>query len=282
MSAILLGLTSAICWGTGDFLGGMQSRRLPPLAVVLWSQLAGGVMLVGALAIMRPQPALGSILWGMAGGVVGCGALVLFYRGLATGIMSIVAPVSACGVVLPVLFSLLSGRVPPPLGLLGALTAIAGIVLVSVQSSATAEHRRLSRSALLLSLGAALGFGLFFVCVAQGSGVHGGSPVWTVLGARIGSVAFLWTLVTISGIPAPWPVHHVPQVAMVGILDSGANLLFAIATTQGNLAIVAVLGSLYPVATIVLGHVILNERFSPLQGAGVALALAGVALLSIG
>lgn len=280
MSAVFLGLASAIFWGVGDFVGGMQSRRLPAFAVVLWSQLAGALMLLGAVLLMRLQPSVHSILWGMAGGAVGAVALVLFYRGLASGIMSLVAPVSACGVLVPVTFSIAIGHVPRTEGLVGVAAAISGVVLVSVHSSSLEQHARLSRGTLYCALGAALGFGLFFVCVGQGSGGHGASPLWTVAGARMGSLLFLLVLIALRRASAPWPGPRLPLIALAGLLDSGANLLYATATTRGTLAIVAVLGSLYPVTTVLLGQLVLSERLSRLQGAGVGLALVGVALIS--
>ncbi|GAC1462987.1 MAG: DMT family transporter [Chloroflexota bacterium] len=282
MSAVLLGLASALCWGTSDFLGGMEARRMPPFAVVLWGQMVGGILLAIALAFMGTRPVLGSILWGGVGGVVGACALVLLYRGLATGLMSIVAPVSGCGVVLPVLFSIALGHVPQARGIAGIVAAVAGIVLVSLHPSSSNAAGGSSRSALVLALGAACGFGLFFVCVSQGTAVHDGSPLWTVAGARMGSLVLLPALVALRRASAPWPGRRLPHVALVGILDSSANLLYAIATTRGALAIVAVLGSLYPVATILLGQIVLSERLSRIQGAGVVLALLGVALLSAG
>ncbi len=282
MPVVLLGLASALCWGTADFLGGLQSREMPPFAVVLWSQLAGGVVLTVAVAFMMVHPVWGSILWGIAGGVVGAAALVLFYRGLATGLMSIVAPISGCGVILPVLFSIAIGHVPQVRGLAGIAAAIVGIVLVSLHPTSIDEHQSPSQSTLVLALGAAVGFGLFFVCVNQGTAVHDGSPLWTVIGARMGSLILLPSLVALGRASAPWPGGRLPLVCLVGLLDSGANLLYAIATTRGTLAIVAVLGSLYPVATILLGQVVLSERLSKTQGAGVSLALVGVALLSVG
>ncbi|MDP9372842.1 MAG: DMT family transporter, partial [Chloroflexota bacterium] len=133
-----------------------------------------------------------------------------------------------------------------------------------------------------LARGAALSFGLFFVFLDQGSAVPGAAPLWTVAGARVSSLALLLALIAVGPRAAPWPRGRVAPIAAIGVLDTIANALFAYASTQGNLGIVAVLGSLYPVATVILGRIVLAERLTPVQGAGVTLALAGVALLSAG
>jgi drug/metabolite transporter (DMT)-like permease len=278
--AVLLALASSLCWGTSDFLGGLQSRRIPAFSVVLWSQLAGGTFLLLITAIVRPELAAGSIVWGSAAGMVGAIALVLFYRGLATGLMSIVAPVSACGVIVPVLFSIASGQVPHTLTMAGIVAAILGIVLVSMHTAPHGGDVVHSRGAIVLALGAAAGFGLFFVFINAGTAAPHGTPLWTVVGARLGSAIILPALVLTRRTSAPWPGRRLPVIALVGLLDSGANLLFATATTHGVLAVVSVLGALYPVATVVLGQIVLRERLGAVQGAGVVLALSGVVLLS--
>jgi drug/metabolite transporter (DMT)-like permease len=138
-----------------------------------------------------------------------------------------------------------------------------------------------------MALGSALGFGLFYVFVDAGtaaaagtSGSHG-SPLWVIAGARMSSLTILSTIALFSrGSALRWPGRRIGAVALVGIGDTGANLLFAYAATTGNLAVVGVLGSLYPVATVVLARWLLDERLSRGQNAGVALALTGVGLLA--
>ncbi len=312
-----------MCWGAADFFGGIQSRRLPALTVAFWSQVAGAVALAAALAIEGIRPAGPEVAWGLAAGVGSGCALVLFYRGLAEGTMSVVAPISACGAIVPVTAALLSGDQPGTLAALGVVTAITGVVLVSRPTSgptamspgptamspgATApppDSARQSAGAgrhpgtpgragrvVAMALGSALGFGLFYVFVDAGtaasagtaaartSGSHG-SPLWVIAGARMSSLAILSTIALVSRRPAlRWPGRRIGAVALVGIGDTGANLLFAYAATTGNLAVVGVLGSLYPVATVILARWLLGERLSGGQNAGVALALTGVGLLA--
>jgi drug/metabolite transporter (DMT)-like permease len=278
-----LGLGSGLCWGTADFFGGIQSRRLPALSVTVWSQAAGALALTAALAVQGRPPTPSGFAWGLAAGAGSGFALLLFYRGLAEGAMSVVAPIAACGAVIPVLAAPLRGELPSVLGVLGIVAAVAGVVLVS-RTPDPGQHRR-GRPArvLAMALGAALGFGLYFVFVDAGTATAGASPLWVVAGGRTSSLLVLVTI-ALAGrrAEATWPGRRIVPVALIGIADTSANLLFALAATSGNLAVVGVLGSLYPVATVVLARWLLRERLSAGQNVGVLLALAGVGLLAAG
>ncbi|MET0477320.1 MAG: DMT family transporter [Actinomycetota bacterium] len=318
-AGVPLGLSSGLCWGAADFFGGIQSRRLPALTVAFWSQLAGALALAIALAIEGVRPAATGIAWGLAAGVGSGCALVLFYRSLAEGTMSMVAPISACGAIVPVAAALLTGNQPGVLAALGVLATIAGVILVSrphtparlappavegdqaspASSASPASPVRGGRRVVAMALGSALGFGLFYVFVDAGAastagtaattgavaaagtaGSHG-SPLWVIAGARMSSLAILSMIALVSRRSAlRWPGRRIGAVALVGIGDTGANLLFAYAATTGNLAVVGVLGSLYPVATVVLARWLLRERLSGGQNVGVVLALTGVVLLA--
>ena len=288
-----LGLSSGLCWGAADFFGGIQSRRLPALTVAFWSQVAGGLGLLTALAASGTRPTPAGLAWGLVAGVGSGCALVLFYRGLAEGTMSIVAPVSACGAVVPVAAALLTGHRPGALAGLGVTAAITGVVLVSRPRRPAAHpgaraHPGASTGAgrsgrvLAMALGSALGFGLFYVFVDAGTTGSHGEPLWVIAGARGSSLLVLSTIALVGNRSAlRWPGRRIAPVALVGLGDTGANLLFAYAATTGNLAVVGVLGSLYPVATVVLARWLLGERLSGGQNAGVALALTGVGLLAV-
>ena len=317
-AGVPLGLSSGLCWGAADFFGGIQSRRLPALTVAFWSQLAGALGLAIALAIEGVRPSATGIAWGLAAGVGSGCALVLFYRSLAEGTMSIVAPISACGAVVPVTAALLTGNQPGTLAALGVLATVTGVVLVSrphtpprraspsgpasrgirrARGARRARERggagRGGRRVVAMALGSALGFGLFYVFVDAGAastagtaaaagtaGSHG-SPLWVIAGARMSSLAILSMIALVSRRSAlRWPGRRIGAVALVGIGDTGANLLFAYAATTGNLAVVGVLGSLYPVATVALARWLLGERLSGGQNAGVILALTGIGLLA--
>jgi uncharacterized membrane protein len=281
-----LGLGSGLCWGAADFFGGVQSRRLPALTVAFWSQVAGALALMAALAIDGTRPPATGVAWGLAAGVGSGCALVLFYRSLAEGTMSVVAPISACGAVVPVAAAVLAGDQPGALAGLGVLTAIAGVVLVSRTRPVPRGGTERPGRVLVMALGSALGFGLFYVFVDAGTTGSRGEPLWVIAGARASSLVMLSTIALLSrGSPLRrsglrWPGRRIGPVALVGIGDTGANLLFAYAATTGNLAVVGVLGSLYPVATVILARWLLGERLSGGQNAGVALALTGVGLLA--
>jgi drug/metabolite transporter (DMT)-like permease len=277
LSLVLLGAGSGLLWGTADFVGGLQSRRLPALAVVLWSQLAGGILLLGVALASGEQPDAHGLLWGSAAGAVGALGLLSFYRGLAVGAMSIVAPVSGCGAILPVIVSFATGHPPGLVADAGIVVALAGVVLVSIHSESEAHPSGRPGLALGLAGLAALGFGAFFVLLQHAG--SGSSHLWPVVGARIGSLALLLTIVIAGWRPLPWPGTRMLPVAGAGLADATANALWLLAATQGNLGVAAVLGSLYPVATVILGRLVLSERLSSMQGAGIAMALVGVALV---
>jgi drug/metabolite transporter (DMT)-like permease len=279
--AFIFGLGAALCWGTADFFGGLLARRLPTLVVVFWSQLAGGVSVWLLLLGLGQRPEWTSVVWGMGAGLFGGSALLCFYRGLAVGAMSIVAPIAASGAVVPVVVALLRGELPTAPVLLGVLVAIVGIVLVSLPSGSTLHPSGRPGLVLLLALGAALGFGMFFVVVDQGV-AEGGAPLWVVAGTRLGSLPMLALLIVLSQRPFHWPGRRLIGLVPVGLLDTTANACFAFATTLGNLGVVSVLSSLYPVATVLLARLVLAERLARTQSAGVVLALAGVALMSAG
>jgi drug/metabolite transporter (DMT)-like permease len=317
-----LGLSSGLCWGAADFFGGIQSRRLPALTVAFWSQAAGAVALTAALLVLvveGERPVVAGVAWGVVAGVGSGLALVLFYRGLAEGTMSVVAPVSACGAIVPVAAALFTGNQPgflvsrPRAQARGRNPASQGTgdVLQRPGSSGRSEGlprpghperpgppgRGRSGRVLAMALGAALGFGLFYVFVDAGTagsaaagvasaGVTGtsgsqSSPLWVIAGARASSLLMLSMIALVGRRPAlRWPGRRIGSVALVGVGDTGANLLFAYAATSGNLAVVGVLGSLYPIATVVLARWLLGERLSGGQNAGVVLALTGVGLLA--
>ena len=279
--ALLLALGSGLCWGTADFFGGLQSRKLPALTVVFWSQLCGGLSIwLGLLALgQRPEPS--QLGWGMVAGLFGGLALAMFYRGLAVGAMSIVAPVTACGAVVPVAVSLLRGEVPSAVALAGVAAAIAGIVLVSLPSDATPHPSGRAGLALLLAVGAALGFGCFFVLLDHGAAA-GSQPLWAVAGTRAASLPVVLVLLALSRRPLVWPGGGLVRLAPIGLLDTTANGLFAYASLEGNLGLVSVLGSLYPVATVLLAFLILHERLARVHWLGVASALTGVVLMAAG
>jgi drug/metabolite transporter (DMT)-like permease len=275
-----LALSSSLMWGTADFLGGTYSRRIAAIVVVTVSQAAALLVFLvmglvvgdyGDLAAVAPVAVVG----GAAGGA----ALLAFYAALASGTMSVVAPLAALGVVVPVGFGILSGERPSVAQLAGVTFGVVGSVLATARTGGTA-----SRRSALLALLAGLGFGVTLVVLAEGSR---NSELMTLLGMRLTSVPLLalvlLLLVRRGRVAATLPRRDVPGVAGVGLLDGGANLTYALAVGLGGLvSLMSVLSSLYPAVTVVLARAVHHERMTRLQTIGVMLALLGVALIAGG
>ncbi|HUK43972.1 MAG TPA: EamA family transporter [Gaiellaceae bacterium] len=275
-AAVLLALASAAVWGTADFSGGLVSRRLAAIPVTVISQAAGSIVLLAALAIHDGPLNWWSFRVGLLAGLGGGVGLAAFYRALSLGTMSIVSPVVACGAVVPFAVSVATGERPPKLGVAGAVLAVGGAVLASSEERRAAEPSRGRAVALAVLAAVALGLFTYFL----GLGSREGSPLSTLTGARAGSLTLLVLLAAgrRESLRIGW--RWLAPVAAIGLLDITANVLFALASRHGLLALVSVLGSLYPVMTILLAYSILGERLSRPQLAGVAAALAGVAALS--
>jgi drug/metabolite transporter (DMT)-like permease len=287
--AVALGLGSSLCWGLADFFGGLQSRRRSLLAVLLVSQVLA-LALLGLFALAfagGDRPSASAVGWAALAGTVGCFALAAFYRGLAIGTMSVVAPLSATGAAVPVLVGVAEGERPGAIQVAGMVLALAGILLASREAPREDETaaqkesgRRASRAAVGLALVAALGFGTFFVGVDRASETAG--VTWVILVSRSCSLALVAAAALVVRPELPRAAAALLPLAAVGVLDLGANGLYALATTKGLLSIVAVLGSLYPAVTVVLARLVLAERLTRTQGLGVLATLLGVVAISAG
>ena len=275
MAAVVLALASSLTWGTADFLGGLQTRRRPLLAVMFVTQGAGFAGLAVALALRGEPPPGGFawVAWAALASLCGVSGLAAFYRGLATGAMGVVAPISAAAAVVPVVVGLAIGERPHPIQAVGIALAIAGVVLAAREESGA------SAAGAGLAVIAALGFGGFFVAIDRASDQD---VLWALTVSRGFSFAVLACAALALRPGLPRSPRALRDLAVVGFLDTGANLLFALATTEGLVSIVAVLGSLYPIVTVLLARVFLEERLHVLQRVGAAGALAGVALISSG
>jgi drug/metabolite transporter (DMT)-like permease len=254
------------------------------MVVALISQAVGGTLLfVVIFAAGQAFPAAG-FAWGMLAGACTGTALVLFYRGLATGNMAVVAPISGCGVIVPVVAAFVLGEPPGPQQTAGIALALAGIVLVSLPSGAAPAPAHEApatphRAVITMALGAAVGFGLFYLFVDRGTSA-GGSALWVSGGVRAGSLPAILLITLASRTPVAVSRAALPLLALTGILDTSANALFAFATTHGNIGVVSVFASLYPVVTVLFAWLVTNERRTRRRVLGAALALAGVVTLS--
>jgi drug/metabolite transporter (DMT)-like permease len=276
--AVLLALASAATYGAADFLGGLSSRRAPAVAVTLVSQAAGLVVLLGAVAVLGGAPTRADLAWGAASGLAGGAGLLLLYRGLAGGTMSVVAPITAvCAAAVPVGAGLAMGERPSALALTGVVVALLAIVLVSREEAPAAAPRGPVTAAVRTALLAGVAFGLFFVLLGR-TGDDAG--LWPLVAARGGSIALLAVIGQVAGEPLRVPRAALGGVLAAGILDMTANVLYLLAVREGLLSLVAVLSSLYPASTVLLATVVLRERLHPVQRTGLAAAAAAVALIA--
>ncbi len=276
MTAVLLALLAAAGYGVSDFVGGVAARRVTALRVVLVSYPLS-VLVVAALApVVGGVPDMASLLWGGAAGVVAGLAVWWFYLALAAGPMSVVSPLTAVLVAgLPLLVGVGLGERPSALALLGAVLALAAVVLVS-RDSGHSELRFTGRVAAL-TLGSGVAFAGYFILLAQ---ITVGTGLWPLLASRVGAavVVVLAALVVRQ--------HHAPQgvplrlALLAGLLDVVANVAFLYAVQGGLLSLVSVITALYPAATVLLATVVLGERTARVQQVGMVLAAASVALIA--
>jgi drug/metabolite transporter (DMT)-like permease len=283
---VLLGLAAAVLYGSGDFLGGMASRRAHVLTVLTLVETAGVIVALAA-AVMSAGPAsLPGLAWGFGAGLVGGLGLIVFYAGLAAGPMSVVAPVSGLvSTVLPVAVALAEGERPGAGVYAGALLCLVAIVLASAGPDASGNQSRapLGRA---LAYGAASGvsFGLFFLLI-RNAGQSG--EVWPVAAGRIGELAVVLAAAAVlrpgllrgigGGIGGGIPL----AAASAGVIDVLANLCYVAATRIGAFGLAVVLASLYPGVTVLLARVVLGERLRWIQRLGLGLAAIGILLVTI-
>ncbi len=282
--SVALALLSSLLWGTADFLGGTATRRLPSAAVVGGSQAVALVCLVPLALLFGARP--DHLLVGCVAGLAGVLGLGSFYAALAGGRMGVVAPIAALGALLPVSVGLVRGESPSGLQVTGIVVAILGVILASGPELSGGAPAR----PLVLACLAALGFGLVSVLLAYGAKGPSGAVVVTLLVMRSTSVGVLLLAFAVvagrTGFRTGFRTGIVPAdlrlLSAIGIGDVGANACFSVASRGGLLSVVSVLGSLYPVVTILLARQLQAERLLPLQVVGSLGTLVGVALLAAG
>jgi drug/metabolite transporter (DMT)-like permease len=282
MSFVALALCAAVAFGTADFLGGLASQRIPAAAVVLWSKLVAVAVLAPLAVLLGAVPEGSSLAWAVAAGIVGIAAATALYAALASGPMSLVAPLTACSALLPAGVALAGGETAGVLTLAGMLAALAGAVLVT-RPAPGGSAAALTAAALALACAAAVLLGLWQTLVQQAAQVPGASALGiTAVGSLAGVVVLALAAAGAGRRPPAIARRHLPQVAALGLVDATGLLAFAAASDGGPAAPVAVLGALYPLATLLLARLVLAERLRPAQLAGVASAMVGIALVSAG
>jgi drug/metabolite transporter (DMT)-like permease len=297
--SVPVALPAALSYGLADFAGGLAARRAPVLVVTLVAQAAGLLPLLPAALLLPGRPSVAAIGLGALAAIAGTTGLLLYLRALAVGPMGVVAPLSSVvGAGLPLAVGVLTGE------RLGTLTVLAIVVALVAILMATAGTRRDAAASpgLALGLAAGVGFGLFFVGLGA---TPDDSGVWPLLAGRVVSVMVVGALVlrhrlplrpgvrpvvrhrepvgagrrVAATAPAPFPARW---MIISGVFDSVANVLFLLSARLGDLAVSAVVVSLYPVVVVLLARLVLRERLTATQLVSVALALGASVLLAVG
>lgn len=275
----LLALASSLVWGTSDFAGGYFTKRVAAVRVVAVAQLGGLLtmcVLVAVRSVTGPPIVVGSwMLYGALAGVTGAIGLVAFYTALSLGTMGVVSPIAAMGALVPVTVGFAGGDHVTTLAAYGLVLMLVGVVLASGPELSGAA----SRLPVVLAIIAAVAFGLSLYFMNLGAG----QDIIPALGAmRVASVGLL-----VAAWKA-WPgglsggtlvSRDIPLVLLIGVGDLGANMLFSFAAARGMVSVVSVLGSLYPVVTLIWARILLGERLRPIQLVGVVATVAGIALV---
>ena len=273
----LFALLSSLTYGAADFLGGLATRRSDRVfAVVAVSQLAGLAMILLLLSATGGDLGSSDIGWAAGAGVSGALGLVLLYRGLSRGTMSVVAPLSAVMTALvPVVWGLISGERPAPVALLGVPIALAAIALISGAASGLRGGTGPGVGSGIL---AGVGFGVFFILLGETESAE----LWTLTFARTASITMLVVLALATG-SSLRPARGTGRLVLgAGALDMAANVFFLLAERRGLLSLVAVITALYPAATVLLARFVLHEQLSRAQLAGLAMAAVGVGMIATG
>jgi len=277
MSAIAFALGASLTWGVADFFGPLQGRKLGALRTLAYVQ-GGGLLAIAVLVALRGRGPEGgaAVLLAVPAAVSGTLGLYAFYRGIAVGAISIVAPISGISAIVPVTVGILSGDRPSSWQLLGMACALTGVFFAAREpGSAT---KRLA-AGVGLALLAALGFGAYFpIMHAAGNADYW----WASLIFKLTATALILAAVAARRPALALPGGRIGALGLIGVGDMFGNLFYAAASSSGLVSVTSVLASLYPIVTILLARAVLSERVARSQEAGIALTLAGVALISAG
>ncbi|TVR33566.1 MAG: DMT family transporter [Nitriliruptor sp.] len=275
--AALLALLAAVSFGVSDVAGAVASRRASALAVSFVLLVAGFPVLAVGLVLAPGEPSVAAIGLGALAGGIGTIGLVLYLRSMAVGPVGVISPISALvGVAVPVSWGVaVSGEVLSIVQVVGVLGGILAVVMVAW--SPGASLRAYGSAGSLVALIAGTLFGLYFVIL---DATPAGSGLWPLVGARASGTLAVAILLAAIRRPVP-PRSHWPLIVLSGATDASANILFLLATRSGLLSLASLLSSLYPVVALLLARAFLQERLTPLQGAGVVLALCATTALIV-
>lgn len=274
MTLILAGLSSVL-WGIADFLGGFFSRKMKVSFVLLVSQFFGMLSVAIYAWVTGEIWNTEALPYASLAGITGLLGLAFFYTALSTGPMGIVSPIAALGAIVPVAYGYSQGEAPSALQWFGILIAIVGVTLASGPELTGAVSAR----PIVLAALAAVSFGSCLIFLAKGGAF---SVTTTAIGMRLQSVVILAIVVLLARSYTKVQGNEWLWLAVIGVFDIGANVSLTIAAQSGLLSLVGMLGSLYPVITVLLARIVLNERLRTIQYIGVAVALSGVVAIATG
>lgn len=282
MLAIALALGSSACYGVSNFIGPQLARRHAIVSVLVVSQVAAligcALYLAGARGAALPA---GTMLLALLAGVGNASGLIGFYKAAELGPLSVVAPIGATGAIVPVVWGLATGDALKATQVVGVVLAMGGAALAARGEAAVPgiEPRYSDpRASALWAAASAVAFGVFLTALPKASA---DGRAWALFDARIALVALLalWAGRRLAGIRLT--TRDALLLAIPGLLLVGGTVLYTVAADHGQLSLVSVVGSLFPVFTVSLGVALLGERLSRAQAIGVAAALSGVVLIAL-
>jgi drug/metabolite transporter (DMT)-like permease len=276
VEAIVLALGASLTWGLADFYGPLKGRTLGALRVLFYVQLSGLITIAIVVAIRGKGPESWVALLAVPAAISGTLGLYAYYRGVAVGAISIVAPIAGAAAVIPVAVGVVSGDRPSAWQVGGMACALTGVFLAAREPG---QGTTRVAAGVGLALLAALGFGSYFPPMhAAGNADFW----WASLLFRTTSTLVIFSAIAVRRPALSIEGRQLPPLALVGIGDMLGNLFFAAASTTGLVSVTSVLASLYPIVTVIMARLVLHERVARSQESGIALTLAGVALISAG
>jgi drug/metabolite transporter (DMT)-like permease len=242
--AIALALGSSLAWGVSDFLGGLKSRSLPLLVVLLISQAAALIVLAAIVLSLGKGPPGGEfLLFAALAGLSEAVGVAALYRGLAVGATSIGHRSRPPLPWVPLVVGLALGELPTPIQGAGIALAVSGIVITACRPGQQHEPGRAVRASVFFGGLCALGFGCFYVAMDAAS--EGEIP-WALLVARASAVTLFAAAIVPARPAAAVRGRDVPVIASIAVLIIAADAMYASSSTHGVLGVVAALSTLYP------------------------------------
>jgi drug/metabolite transporter (DMT)-like permease len=289
--AALLAIASSLLFGIADFLGGMSARRIKPILTAATAQMSGLVLLLVVSAVLGGERIAGDLWTGSLAGAIGAAALTTFYFALSRGPMSVVAPISAVSAaIVPLVVGLSTGESPKPIHWVGISLALPAVVLIAREGTSDPDPAdevpleettvgNSGRLGLLAGAAAGIGFGLFVSVITQTSSESG---TWPIVTARSTASVLLVGVALFARVPLRGNSKEGWRLAASGgLLDATSNILILEAGRRGMLALVGVIGALYPASTILLARIVLHERLQRHQILGLGLGGLAVVLIAL-